>query len=224
MLDAALRAVADMLSPPLRTVFWRSLGLTLALLALLWAGAQAAIRALLPAMPSGWAWVVDALTGIGLFVGLGLLVAPVTALVAGLFLDEIAEAVEQAHYPLDPPGRAMDLLPGLAVAAKFAALVLAVNALLLVLMLLPGVNLPLFFVVNAYLIGREYFEFVALRHLPPAEMRAIRTRSGPRLFLAGLMIAAVLAVPLVNLLAPLFATALMVHLFKDGGLGPARAR
>lgn len=214
MLNAAIEAAAAVLSRPLRSVFWRSLGLTLALLALLWIAAQATIRALLPAMPDSWTFAVDLLSGIGLFVGLGFLVAPVTAIFAGLFLDEVAEAVEAVHYPADPPGRPMAFLPGLWAAARFAALVLAVNAVLLVLMLLPGVNLPLFFVANAYLLGREYFEFVALRHMTEDEMRALRAREGTRLFLAGLAMALVLAIPIVNLVAPLYSTALMVHVFK----------
>ncbi len=82
------------------------------------------------------------------------------------------------------------------------------------LLFVPGVNLIAFFVINAYLIGREYFEFAAMRHRPQAEARALRERNGVTVFLAGLLIAGFMAIPLVNLLTPLFAAAMMVHLYK----------
>jgi len=195
-------------------VMWRSLGLTAALLAAVWVGAERGIAALLPALSPDMATLVHWATGFILAFGLGFLVAPVTTIFAGLFLDEVAEAVERESYPADPPGRPQTLIEGLKASARFTALVLAVNGLLLLLIWLPGINLPLFFVVNAYLIGREYFEFAALRFSGPDEVRALRQFAGGRIFLAGLMVALLLAIPLLNLLTPLFAAALMVHLHK----------
>ena len=57
----------------------------------------------------------------------------------------------------------------------------------------------------------------------------MRSRNGGRIFIAGLVIAALLAIPIVNLLTPLFAAAMMVHLHqklsrREGGVpqpGPA---
>ncbi len=40
------------------------------------------------------------------------LIAPVTAIVAGLFLDDVAEVVEHNDYPRDPPGRPVPAIPG----------------------------------------------------------------------------------------------------------------
>ena len=88
------------------------------------------------------------------------------------------------------------------------------NLLALPFYLLPFVNIALFWVVNGYLIGREYFELVALRHLPFAEVAALRKRHRMRVFLAGVIIALFTTVPLLNLFAPLFGTALMVHTYK----------
>jgi CysZ protein len=214
MLTAAVTALSDILSPAFRAVLWKSLGLTLALIIVAWFGLDAAVRALLPTLGPPWDGLASWLTGLTLFIGLGFLVAPVTALSAGLFLDDVAAAVETTHYPDDPPGRPMPFWPGLRSALRFAALVALVNLALLLLVLLPGVNLPLFFVANAYFVGREYFEFIAGRHLPPDAVRRERQAGSARLFVAGLLIAAIMAVPVINLLTPLYATAFIAHLFK----------
>jgi CysZ protein len=98
--------------------------------------------------------------------------------------------------------------------AKFFGVVILGNIVALLLLLVPGINIAAFFVVNGYLLGREFFEFAAMRHLPEVEARALRRRHGGTVFLAGLLIAAFVAVPLLNLTAPLFAAAMMAHLFK----------
>jgi CysZ protein len=98
--------------------------------------------------------------------------------------------------------------------AKFLAVVILGNIVALFLLLVPGVNIAAFFLVNGYLLGREYFEFAAMRFRDEPEAKALRRRNFGTVFLAGLAIALFLAVPIVNLLTPLFAAALMVHLHK----------
>ncbi|MCY1294497.1 hypothetical protein D9M70_437950 [compost metagenome] len=53
-----------------------------------------------------------------------------------------------------------------------------------------------------------------MRYRAPAEARLFREKHRSTVFLAGLLLAAFLAVPFVNLLTPLFAAGLMVHLHK----------
>jgi CysZ protein len=179
----------------------------------------------LPGLPdwAGWFGVIAALVaGIGLALALALLIAPVTALVAGLFLDDVAEAVERETYPQDPPGRAMPALAAFVTTLKFLGVVLLGNLVALLLLLVPGVNIGAFFIVNGYLLGREFFEFAAMRFRSEAEAKALRRRHAGTVFVAGLAIAAFLAVPLVNLLTPLFAAAMMVHLHKAVAAREAR--
>lgn len=214
MIAAAVKAFSQILSPPFRGVLIRSVGLTLGLLALVWAGLYALLDWLVDTGSPGTETALHVLTGIGLLVGLGFLVAPVTAAFAGLFTDEIAETVERVHYPLDPPGRPLSIAEGLGQTIRFTLVVILVNLLVLLLVLLPGINIAAFFLANAYLLGREYFETVARRFHDKETVAALRSAHGGRLFVAGLAIAAVLAVPIVNLLTPLFATAFMVHVFK----------
>ncbi|MBO6859859.1 MAG: cysteine biosynthesis protein CysZ, partial [Roseibium sp.] len=60
----------------------------------------------------------------------------------------------------------------------------------------------------------EFFEFAAMRFLPAAEAKAFRKARGGTVFLGGLIIAGLLAVPILNLVTPIFATIFMLHLFK----------
>jgi CysZ protein len=138
----------------------------------------------------------------------------VTSLIAGLYLDDIAAVVEREHYPSDPPGRELATLPAIGLAIKFFLVVLAVNIVALLLLLVPGVNLVAFYIGNGYLLGREYFELAAMRHIAPAEARRLRKANRLTVFLSGLIIAGLASVPILNLVTPLFATAFMVRIYK----------
>ncbi len=174
ILDAARAAFARLFTPEFRGVFWKSLGITVLALVALWlllerlfaAFALPWLDALLPGLPAwaGWLGVVAAIVaGIGLAVALAFLVAPVTAMVAGLFLDDVAAVVEREDFPGDPPGRPLPLAQGLWLSLRFFGVVLLGNLVALLLLLVPGVNIAAFFLVNAYLLSREFFEFAAMR-------------------------------------------------------------
>jgi CysZ protein len=134
---------------------------------------------------------------------------------AGLYLDDIAGQVERVHYPSDPPGKEMPTLAAIGVGLRFFIAVLVVNLVALLLLLVPGVNLIAFYAGNGYLLGREYFEMVAMRHLPPEEARRLRKAHMGYVSLGGLIIAGLASVPILNLLTPLFATAFMVRIYKQ---------
>ncbi|HZY13874.1 MAG TPA: EI24 domain-containing protein, partial [Beijerinckiaceae bacterium] len=97
---------------------------------------------------------------------------------------------------------------------RFALVSALVNLIALMLLLVPGINAIAFLVANAYLLSREFFELAALRYRPLQEVRFLRRRYRVRLFLAGLLIAALLTIPLLNLLTPLFGAAFMVRLHR----------
>lgn len=214
MIEDAIAALSDVVSRPFRAILLRTLGLTLAGLVALWIVLIWLFRHFV-ALPWGWAdTLADVLAGAGFVVALVFLVAPVSLLVAGLFLDEIAEKVERTAFPADPVGTPLPLAQVLVSSAKFFGAVILANLLALVLLLLPGVNLVAFLLVNAYLLGREYFELAALRYRPYEDARLMRRANGGRIFAAGLLVAGFVMIPVVNLATPLFATAFMVRLHK----------
>lgn len=226
ILDAARTAASQLFTAEFRTVFLKTLGLTLLTLVALWFGVREAfdwlawpwIDAMLPGLPAwtGWLGLVAAIiAGIGLALGLALLIAPVTAIVAGLFLDDVAEVVEKTNYPTERPGQPVPALRAMVLAIKFFGIVIVGNLLALLLMFIPIVNIGAFFLVNGYLLGREFFEFAAMRFRSEQEAKDLRRRNAGTVFMAGIVIAAFLAVPILNLLTPLFAAAMMVHLHKS---------
>lgn len=217
IIQSARLAANQLFEKNFRTVLWKSLGMTIVLLFLAWFVLEALVSTFLTPFLGPWPWVATAiiwLLGAGMFVGAGFLIGPVSAIFAGLFLDEVAERVEERHYPQDRPGTAMALIPSVILAMKFTVVVIAANLLALMLVLLPGINFAIFFFVNAFLLGREYFQFSAMRFRTEADANALRRAHEFEIFLAGLVIAGFMAVPVLNLLTPLFATAMMVHVHK----------
>jgi CysZ protein len=225
ILEAASAALSRLFTPPFRAVLWKSLGLTALVLVGAWfllSGlfswfALPWLDVLSMRLPDWLAWLGTAgqvVAYIGFAMALGLLIAPVTALIAGFFQDDVAAIVEAQDYPADPPGRPVPTLRSAVLSAKFLGVVILGNLLALGLLLVPVVNLVAFFAVNGYLLGREFFEFAAMRHRGEADAKAMRRRWRGTVFAAGLLIAAFLAVPVLNLLTPLFAAGMMVHLHK----------
>ena len=213
MVNSALLALGDLLSADFRSIVLRAVGLTLALFVALFFIVQMAIATLV-LLPWPWAETMLAVgTGLVLLVAFFFLMAPVAAVFAGLFLDAIAEKVERRHYPGDRAGQAMSLADSLATSLQFAAVVLVVNILALPLVF-TGIGAAVLVAANAYLIGREYFELAASRHMSVAEARALRRANAPSIFMAGLLPALFALVPLLNLLMPLFATSYFIHVFK----------
>ena len=136
--------------------------------------------------------------------------------VAALWLDEIIAAVEVKYYP-DRLGTPLGI--GREIGLGFGAFlrVLLWNALFLplyLLLLVTGIGpLLLFLAVNAWLLGREYLESVAARHLPLAEATAWPKRWPRDRWGTGIVAAGLFAVPLLNLVAPIIAVAFATHMF-----------
>jgi CysZ protein len=214
MLAAAGQAFRELFTPPFRAVLFKCVAFTIGLLALLIVAIEWSFGHFV-AWPDWIETAIQWLGGLALVVGSIFLIPPVTSLVAGLYLDDIAAVVEKEHYPSDPPGRELATLPAIGLALKFFIVVLLVNLLALFLLLIPGVNLVAFYIGNGYLLGREYFEMAAMRHVAPADARRLRKANRLTVFLCGLLIAGLASVPILNLVTPLFATGFMVRVYKD---------
>jgi len=151
---------------------------------------------------------------LGIIVGSVFLMPAVTALVAGLFADEIAAEVERSHYPNEPPGMAVPPARALIEGVKTALLTILVYLIALPFVFVAGAGFIAFFIATAWLLGREYFELAAMRFRSPAEAKAMRKDNAAVIFIAGLIIAAFVSIPIVNLATPLFGMAFMVHMHK----------
>jgi uncharacterized protein involved in cysteine biosynthesis len=142
------------------------------------------------------------------------LMVPVASAFTGLFLEDVVDAVEDRHYPGLPPASVLGWAEALLQSVNFLGLVIAVNAAALLVYPFVGPAIPLvFWSVNGFLLGREYFTMVAQRRMPKAEVAAMRRRNRGKLWLAGTLMAAPLSIPLVNLLVPVLGVATFTHIF-----------
>ncbi len=201
--------------PALFRVVLKALLLTVLLFVLLFVAVRLGFQYLPVAR---WPWfqlllnVATPILAVGLAWFLG---APVAALFASLFLGEIADAVDRKYYPRDISSPGAPVLTNLIVGLKFAAALLAVSLVLLPFdVMLPGLGSLVSLSVNGWLLGAEYFALVGLRHHSRATVDAMRQRHALGILGAGLAIAALASIPIVEFVAPLFGVAFMVHVFK----------
>ncbi len=214
------KAFAQLGDPKMNWVVFASLGAALALMILLIGGTIALIEntTLFEAWYLRWAvsiagGLAAVLIGWFLFPGLAIIIST-------MFLESVSRAVEARHYPHLPPPRDQsfvgEILPEL---LKFLAIIIIVNLIALpfylVLWWLLGLGFVIAWVINGYLLGREYMEMVAMRRMTPREAKDFRRENGGASFVGGFIIAVLATVPLVNLLTPVIATAFMTHLFED---------
>jgi uncharacterized protein involved in cysteine biosynthesis len=229
MLDAVYKALSQILSPPMRSILWKSVGLALVLIVVVAISLQ---RALSWLAGSGeiWAetmvgsdyhtfinilaWIVSIAAGLGVVVGAVFLMPAITSLVASVFVDDVADIVEREHYPAERPGVALPVGRAVIEGSKTALLTILVYLIALPFVFIAGAGFIVFFIATAWLLGREYFELAAMRFRTPEEAKLMRKQNGAIVFTAGLFIAAFVSIPIVNLATPLFGMAFMVHMHK----------
>lgn len=229
MIDAAFKALSQILSPPMRKILWRSIAFALGLLAvaalglqrlLSWlatSGEQWATTALGPTYNTPLdilAWIISIAAAVGVVVGAVFLMPAVTALIASIFVDDVAEEVERVHYPAERPGVALPISRALIEGVKTALLAVLLYLLALPFFFFAGAGVFVFFFLAAYLLGREYFLLAAMRFRSIEEAKGFRKEHAATIFTAGCIIAAFVSIPIVNLATPLFGTAFMVHMHK----------
>ncbi len=236
MLNAAVMALSQIVSPPMRTILWKAIALALVLIVAL-ATALQRLLSWLAGSGMAWAeatlgpdfhtpltalsWMVSIIAGFSIVFGAIFLMPAITSLVASVFVDDVADIVEREHYPAERPGVALPLSLALSEGVKFAGLTIVVYLIALPFGIFAGLGFLAFFVATAWLLGRQYFEMAAMRFRPPDDAKAMRRHYAAVVFAAGVLIAAFVSIPIVNLATPLFGMALMVHLHKQLS-GPTR--
>jgi CysZ protein len=229
MIDAAVKAISQMLSPPMRSILWRSIGLALVLITVLAVGLQR-LLSWFATYGEGWAegllgagyhtplnalaWVVSIAAGLGVVLGGIFLMPAISSLVASFFVDDVGDLVEREYYPTEEPGVALPLGVATIEGVKTALLTIVVYLVALPFVFVAGAGFLVFFIATAWLLGKQYFELAAMRFRPPAEAKLMRKDNAATVFTAGALIAAFVSIPIVNLATPLFGMALMVHMHK----------
>lgn len=181
------------------------------------------LTSLIDGLVGGWlgidfdGWLGGALSFLaaGLWVWMAsILMFPIAAIIAGFYMNDIASAVDARHYPDLGPPREAGVREAVGTAIGFTLALVGVNLLALMIYPFIGPLSPLlFWAVNGYLLGREYFEVVAARRVPPAEMKALRRNATGQIWLLGILMVLPLTVPILNLLIPVLGVAAFSHFF-----------
>ncbi len=221
LISDTLKAIGQLSDRRFLRVFLLGVGLTIALLAAATWTVVWVIGWMLPESFTilGYSLGVPesllSLTAIGVMLLASVfLMVPVASAFTGLFLDDVAAAVEARHYPWLPPAPSVNWGEALRDSASFLGVIVVVNLIALILYFIVGPFAPLmFWIVNGFLLGREYFQLVAMRRVGRAGARAAHRRHMPEIWLAGTLMAAPLSIPVVNLFVPILGAATFTHLY-----------
>ncbi|MEJ2376131.1 MAG: sulfate transporter family protein [Pseudolabrys sp.] len=229
MLDAAAKTLSQMFAPALRAVLMKAVGLALLLIVIVGVVLQRLLSAL-ATQGATWAehasgvanhtlwnlfaWLLSIMASLGIITGALFLMPTIAAFVGTFFVDEVGDAVEREYYPAEPLGRALPFFRALIEGIKISLVTLLVYFCALPFIFFAGLGVIVLFLANAYLLSREYFELAAMRFRSPLEAKAMRRANSTYIFLSGMVIAAFVSIPVVNLATPIFAMAFMVHVHK----------
>ncbi|NQU71160.1 MAG: EI24 domain-containing protein [Rhodospirillales bacterium] len=214
MIQALLKALGQLPDRTFRRVVFGSFFLSLALFAALVYGTSWLLDGL-GVFGIGWLdWIVEALGSTAAFIVAVLLFPGIALVIVSLFLEPIVRAVEARHYPGRPPGRNQPIAETLVNVIRLVLISVILNLLALPLYLIPILNLFVFYFLNGYLLGREYFELVAFRRMGVGEARILRKQRKGRVFIGGVVITVLLSIPIISWMMPVVAVAFMVHLFE----------
>ncbi|PZX12635.1 uncharacterized protein involved in cysteine biosynthesis [Celeribacter halophilus] len=216
------KALVQLSDKRFQSVLLKGLGLTIALLVAIYLAFVWIIGAFVPdtfSLPfiGQVTWIDNALSIGSFFLMIGLsvfLMVPVASAFTGIFLEEVSEAVEDRHYPGLPEVPRQSIVDIVVDSLSFLGVIIVANVIALVLYLVLNVAAPLiFWALNGFLLGREYFQMVAMRRLGREEAKAARKRHMPEIWLAGALMAIPLTIPVVNLLIPVLGAATFTHMF-----------
>ena len=211
-----LRAFAQLDDPVFVGVLVRSLLLSVLAFAAVFAGSGWAAGQVVHG--AGWiGWAAGIAGGLGVAILALWLFVPVALLIATLYLDRIAAAVERRFYPGLPAAEGAPMLAqawdGIALGAQ--VLVLQVIALGLAFAL-PGIGLAIGWLITGWGIGRGLFVAVAMRRMPRPDALRLYARRRLLVLIQGGLLALAGTVPFMNLLIPILGVAALTHVLNRG--------
>ncbi|AKO98389.1 MAG: EI24 domain-containing protein [Marinovum algicola] len=222
ILSAFLKSLSQLSDSRFRKVLWMGIGLTVALLfgayaGLLWLIEWLTGESMTLPLVGEVTWVGDLLS-IGSLVFMivlsAFLMIPVASAITSMFLDEVAQAVEDRHYPSLPPATPVPFADAARDTVSFLGILIGANLVAFVLyVFFPPATPFIFWGMNGFLLGREYFTLAAMRRIGREGAREMRRKHGTTIWIAGILMAMPLSVPLLNLLVPILGAATFTHIY-----------
>ena len=142
------------------------------------------------------------------------LMVPVASLITSFFLDDVADAVEAKYYPSFPLAQRVNVWQGFIDTVRFFGIMVLFNVIaFFAALVMPPLAPFIFFGTNGYLLGREYFQLVAIRRLGRQTAQELFKANRIQVWWAGCLMALPLTLPLVNLFIPILGAATFTHFF-----------
>ena len=144
------------------------------------------------------------------------LMVPVASAITSLFLDDVADAVENRHYRHLPKAERVPLGDAVIDTFSFLGVLILANLFALILyVFFPPFAVFIFWGLNGFLLGREYFTLAAMRREGRDRAKDLRKRHLGKIWIAGTLMAMPLSLPLVNLVIPILGAATFTHLYHQ---------
>lgn len=224
ILSSFFKALGQLGDKRFRRVLWIGIGLTFALLVTAYAGLLWLIDVFIG--PEAYVPVLGEVTWLNDLLGVSsfffmmvlsvFLMVPVASAITSMFLDDVAQAVEDRHYPHLPEVARVPFSDAFKDTLGFLGLLIGANLLAFIIYaFLPAFSLFIFWGLNGFLLGREYFQLAAMRRIGRDGAKELRKRHTATIWMAGTLMAMPLSVPLVNLLVPIIGAATFTHLFHQ---------
>ena len=213
MISAAFHALETLFTPPYWKWLLKSLLYTLGMLIILWVFLSNIIGNILFFEIGFLNSLSHFFAGFVLIFALSALMPIIASGVIGFFADDIAAQFEEQFYPQDPLGKAMSLRAALFFTLKFT-LLLSITLLLTLPAFIFGIGFIILFLANSWLLGREYFMLIAMRHMDENSAKQFYAKNAGRVFIGGVIISLFTLIPFLNLITAAFAALFMVHNVK----------
>jgi uncharacterized protein involved in cysteine biosynthesis len=214
MLNSIIKTLNQIYTAPFRRVLFFSVSISLLTTLLLWAFITKIIFNANMTSISWLEWFLNIVGGGAVFILLVLLLPTLVGLIASLMLESICRSVESVYYPHLPKAQGQTLFRGVLVGLRFTGTMIVLNIIFLPLVVMPPIYIFASWVLNGYLLSREFFELVAYRRLDKVNVDRMFKKFRFTLIGYGLVIAFISIVPVLNFIVPLFATAVMLHAFQ----------
>jgi CysZ protein len=156
--------------------------------------------------------IIDWLSGIGIFIFAWCMIPVFTPLISGLFVDKVATHIENYEYHNKLPLQVNQLRHSIISDIKFTIKALLLNILILPIYFIPIVNIIAYYLLNSYLLGNEFFRMINSRYQTIAATNDSYKSNRHAVIKHGLLITIVANIPILNLITPIVASILMVHL------------
>ena len=215
MIKAFIKGLKQLNDPIIRKIFIISIFGSAFIFILLWIAVGTFLESTTFSSIVWLNWIVNLLGGLTTLFLTWVLFPPVISVITCLQLPGIASAVEAKYYPGLKPPINQPIVSSLLIALRYLGILVFLNLILLVFLIFGPFFPFVFYSINGYLLGREYFELVALRRLSPVAVKQLYILNRGKLLLVGVLMSILLTIPFINLIAPVVITASMVHLFES---------